>query len=390
MPDVVEEVLAPVGPPPVPMITQVVAKKDTFFNHFVVPKGVDLNLNQFDLSTTAQVEAESVAGSWAGEGIGKAFWTNIEGDEQAFDDEATGLLQDIFNPNMSDRREEGDHFVPPGASFSYVEKLRSLVKAEMEVRNKRKEHFLSTKFVAGDAGPLFPSSWTDALETARGRQPLKAFGELLPEGACLQQAEAKADIQRVLQMTTPVLERSTEDGMTFRIYKSGSLEVRTVQEHSKQEILGAVFSIRTAAQATSEERRIGEGEKIVKATEYVKFLSQGEAGSELSYYVVMKSDQDNEVVTEKFADGTATWEENPVDLEDRNSLAKVIRAVECRIPRTRVSFQDVRSFQTKEGDAISEGRMYAQRVFIQAVGGVSQMIRSNTVKAKTIEAERVH
>merc|ERR1712100_458114 len=115
--------------------------------------------------------------------MGKTFFAGTDGDEPIFDEDSAGLLRDIFNPNLSDRREEGERFVPPCASFSYADKLRNLVKAEAEVRNQRTEHFLSTEFVVGDAGPLFPASWTATLETARGRQPHKTFGNLLPEGA---------------------------------------------------------------------------------------------------------------------------------------------------------------------------------------------------------------
>jgi len=36
-----------------------------------------------------------------------------------------------------------------------------------------------------------------------------------------------------------------------------------------------------------------------------------------------ESECDNVVVTEKLKDGSITWEENPAELEDRSSLAKV-------------------------------------------------------------------
>merc|ERR1712054_185975 len=97
-----------------------------------------------------------------------------------------------------------------------------------------------------------------------------------------------------------------------------------------------------------------------------------ENGSGFGYYLVMESEEANVVVMEKLDNGESRWEENPPSLEDRNSLARVIRSVECRIPRTRATFQDVKNFQAKEGASIVDRRMYAQRAFIQAVGGVTQ------------------
>jgi len=386
----IEPVIEPVGPPPPPMITQITPLRDVVFeSRRVVPKGVDLSLNQFDLSTPVEAdEGNLLAGSWAGQGSGKDFWRQIDSGDSFLDEDTACLLREVFNPNLSDRREDGDRFIPPGASFSHVEKLRNLIKAEMEVQNRRKELFFSSQFVVGDAGPLFPASWTDALETARGRQPCKAFGELLPEGAWLQEAQSKADVDQVLRVTAPVFERSTEDGTKFRIYKSGSLEVRTIEEYSKAEVVGAVFSVRSAV--PSDDRTIRDGEKIVKATEYVRFSSQGVEGEKYDYFVVMESEQEHVVVTQKLENGETTWEENPVDLEDRSSVARVIRAVECRIPRTRASFLDVKRFEAKEGASITDGRIYAQQIFIQAVGGVSQMIRSNNIKVKSLEADRNH
>jgi hypothetical protein len=384
----IEEPEALPGPPPTPMIITTSFTKQQPFAPAVVPmKGVDLNLNQFDLSTPSQAEAMSVAGSWGCEAAGKDFWSRLE-DASALDKEDACLLQEIFNPNLSDRREDGDRFAPPGTAFDYVEKLRNLVKAEEQVRNQRKEHFLSTKFAIGDAGPLFPSSWTTSLEIARARVPRKTFGSEIPEGASLQQVPHSPETDQILQSTMPVFEQQTEDGMKFRIYRSGTLEVRTTQEHGKVELLGAVFSVRHATDSSKDSRKVHECEKIVKATEYVRFLPQSGASREYGYYVVMESEEDNAVVTERLDDGTMTWEENPADLDDRNSLAKVIRSVDCRIERMRVAFKEVKSFQKAQGTCVLENRRYAQQVFIQAIGGVTQMIRANNIKAKTLDQER--
>merc|ERR1712187_40108 len=39
------------------------------------------------------------------------------------------------------------------------------------------------------------------------------------------------------------------------------------------------------------------------------------------------------IVTEKLANGSVAWRENPIDLEERNSLAKVIRTADYRCAR---------------------------------------------------------
>merc|ERR1719222_1118592 len=107
-----------------------------------------------------------VEASWSDEDacivLGKAFFECVDGYEtedgiKMFTAKDEKLLKAIFNPKMSDRREEGDRFMPPDNSFAYVEKLRNLVMEEESVQAKRQEHFLSTKFSPVDAGELFPS-----------------------------------------------------------------------------------------------------------------------------------------------------------------------------------------------------------------------------------------
>jgi hypothetical protein len=312
---------------------------------------------------------------------GKAFWSHIDADagEKLFDDEDASLLRDIFNPILSDRRQEGDHFAPPGTGFSYVEKLQNLVKNEELIRIKRKEHFLSANFVVGDAGPLFPSSWTTSLEIERGR--------VLPEGVSLHKVQSDLDVECLLN-ATPEFERRTEDGMNFRIYKSGSLELRSTQEHGQSEIVGAVFSLRSSTQALDVNRKVKDEESIVKVTEYVKFLDESTQNQKHRYYVVIETEQGSSVVTERLQDGKMTWEENPEDLDDKNSLARVIRSVECRVSRVRAAIADVKAFQEKQQGITTDGRLYAQHVFVKAIGGVAQMVRANNIKAKTLANER--
>merc|ERR1712039_781890 len=142
------------------------------------------------------------------------------------------LLKAVFNPKMSDRRDEGDRFVPPDNSFAYVQKLRNLVSEEESMQSKRIEQFMSTKFSAGDAGELFPSSWTSQLQIAKGgvkaNEVLHARPEYLAE---------KSALEEVKQSAAMAFEKITEDGTSFRIYRAGALELRTTQAHEGDEIV---------------------------------------------------------------------------------------------------------------------------------------------------------
>merc|ERR1712039_755661 len=134
-------------------------------------------------------------------------------------------------------------FVPPDTDAAYVQRLRDLVDEEDAVREKRIEHFLSTSFIAGNAGELFPSSWTDKVglldndsAANAASASLYAREDFLSEAATLRNIIASA--------AKPMFEQKTEDGSAFRIYKKGSIEVRTIQEHDGEETIGVVFSIR--------------------------------------------------------------------------------------------------------------------------------------------------
>merc|ERR1711920_693079 len=68
-------------------------------------------------------------------------------------------------------------------------------------------------------------------------------------------------------------------------------------------------------------------ERIVKATQYVEKASVGRL--RCRYYVVFETEGGRKVVTEMLPSGKAAWKANPKDVEDRNSLAKVLSSVEC-------------------------------------------------------------
>ena len=128
----------------------------------------------------------------------------------------------------------------------------------------------------------------------------------------------------VLPSAAPEFQKSTEDGTVFRIYRLGSLEVRTIQEPEGNEQIGVVFSSRAptwdlASGKSRPGKPIRDDEKIVRGSIYVEAidvetsrrLDQKWSSKRLDYchhYVVL-------VV-------------NPEGVEDRNSLAKLMATAE--------------------------------------------------------------
>merc|ERR1712217_572962 len=231
--------------------------------------------------------------------ISEAFWMNIEDDmDSMFNEEDRLLLNQVFNPALSDRRSEGNRFVPPDTSREYVQRLRALVQEETAMQEQRMDHFFSKEFEQDNAGPLFPLSWTSNMEISH-------------EGKCRPQLHPRQDfaqahmLEDALESVVPDFDKVTEDGSRFSIYRIGSLEVRTIAEQDCEPVIGAVFSVHAA-------------------TEYVD-----RAGLEFQVYVVLETDQKNKLVVEDMEDGTLRFEENPSNLEDRTSLAKVPRTATC-------------------------------------------------------------
>merc|ERR1712113_1220501 len=92
-------------------------------------RGVDLNLDQFDLSQAMMVSSDEISDV----PVGNAFWSALD-TKSGFEGEHENLFKAIFNPCLSDRRDEGDRFIPPNMSSSYLEKLGNLVKEEALVQ----------------------------------------------------------------------------------------------------------------------------------------------------------------------------------------------------------------------------------------------------------------
>merc|ERR1712176_40816 len=89
-------------------------------------------------------------------------------------------------------------------------------------------------------------------------------------------------------------------------------------------------SVQQASSAGRRRLSATDADKIVKVTEYVEKSQQG--ALKCQYYVVFYTECGNMILTEKLADGTVVWKEDPEGLEDRNSLAKVVRSAACNRP----------------------------------------------------------
>jgi len=220
------------------------------------PQGVDLNLDKFDLSEPTKLGARGPPPAVM---AGRAFWSCVDGKTAppAGGDEDVALLKQVFNPHQSDRRSEGERFVCPDLSPSYTKKLKQLLSEEAEVRKQRKDHFFSKDFVIGDAGDLFPSSWSFSVEVAQALD--------LQRSPCNPSAVAAKD----LKLAVVVFDKSTEDGVRFRIYKHKNFEVRTTQDHDGAELIGAVYSFAQCRQdycIASMQGNVKGDEKVVKVT----------------------------------------------------------------------------------------------------------------------------
>jgi hypothetical protein len=310
-------------------------------------RGVDLNLDSFDLSVVRRVPLETPKETWGNEcqclddcvPIGNAFWADLDSKCQTFQDEDRKMLQQIFQPCLSDRRMEGDRFVPPDVSRATMDKLRSLLHNEDWVRMQRREHFMSKSFSAENPGPLFPSSWTTSFKIASGhavdsQRRLVSRPELLAEVGVLEHA---------LSLASPVFSSYTEESVKFCVYRLGTLEVRTTQEPGSKEIIGAVFSAQASSTVSAD---VAGDLKILRASLYVERVvanvRAGKAKLLRRYYVVLETEDGDKVATHQHSDGKMSFEENPVSLEDRNSLAKVMQRVDAK---PGMSVADFKTFQ---------------------------------------------
>jgi hypothetical protein len=276
-------------------------------------------------------------------------------------------MKQLFNPELSDRRHEGDLFAPPDASYSTVTRLRGLLKEEEKVRQRRKEHFFSKAFDIATPGNIFPASWLPSIEIGRENTlPESRRGTLVarPEYT----GEAGGLLQQVLKSTVPIFDRITEEGLRHIIYQLGSLEVRTTQDANGEETIGAVFSIAPLQTPSSklEDKQFQPEDKIVKATEYVERVSIDiRKGSSVNYYAVFETDKGQKIVIECHSDGTLSCEVDRGGLDDRNSLAKVTRSADATVSAT---MAELIAHHSQEGKLSASARKRCLRaVFNRAI-----------------------
>merc|ERR1711948_195664 len=96
------------------------------------PRGVDMDLGQFDLTSLERVSAPEEA--FRNVSMSKTFWEALDDESDAtFDDEDKKFLRCVFASHLSDRRMEGDLFIPPNNHADYVQRLWNLVQEEQVV-----------------------------------------------------------------------------------------------------------------------------------------------------------------------------------------------------------------------------------------------------------------
>ena len=229
--------------------------------------------------------------------------------------------------------------------FRFTTKLRQSGLQEKSLLKKRKLAFCDRSFLPSHAGPEFPRSWTSGFKLENGF----SLAVLMKLKSSMVQLQVDANFEQtlfsdVLQSAAPEFQKSTEDGTVFRIYRLGSLEVRTIQEPEGNEQIGVVFSSRAptwdlASGKSRPGKPIRDDEKIVRGSIYVEAidvetsrrLDQKWSSKRLDYchhYVVLETEEQNVIVTEKLPDGSTMMVVNPEGVEDRNSLAKLMATAE--------------------------------------------------------------
>jgi len=343
------------------------------------PQGVDLNLDKFGLSKVDRFSGSLPACSLSLDAkdaqirLGRAFLKNLEDASFAgMKDEDVKLLKGLFNYTLADRMQEGDAFIPPDPNVQYVSKVRAILSEEKGTRERRARRFLDKSFVPGDAGREFPRSWTSRFQVERdGQKQAIAPGKY---GLVQVQVDAYFEqilLDEILPTAAPEFNGTTEDGMVFRIYRIGSLEVRTTQELGEAEKVGVVYSSREPSWEQSSGKKakeLLEGELLVKAKAYVEAQGEELGSAKCRYYVVIETGSSNSILTEKLATGQTTWVVNPEGMEDRNSLARLLFTVDCKAGITMRDLKAACSQPETASASSSSSKSYAKAVFQRLCG----------------------
>ncbi|CAJ1399897.1 unnamed protein product [Effrenium voratum] len=339
-----------------------------------MPQGVDLNLDKFDLSRVDRFERLPACSGKPGSleakvTLGRVFLEALRSGFGQLKQEHREMLQKIFSSPECDRTQEGQSFMPPDPNAEYTMRLQSLVNDEKLLFDRRKMYFFDKGFKAGDAGSEFPRSWTSRFQIEKdGRAPVSNKAGLFKVD--VDEAFSESLLSDVLPTAAPEFNQKTEDGSTFRIYKIGSLEVRTVQEQGKPEQVGVVFSSRAPTwDLKSKKVELKDEEKLQQCQVYIEAAEGEGARQPCHYYMVFQASNKTLVVTEKLSTGQTTWAVNPQNLEDRNSLAKLLftASVDSTV-------RDLRNLQVSfnreqpGGASLSTRKQYMKAVFQRMCG----------------------
>lgn len=299
------------------------------------PQGVDLNLDKFSLSSADNFAGQlppcgiSLDSTEAQVTLGRVFLQKLEQRSyKMLDKEKQDLLTAIFNAAMTDRTSDADAFIPPDPSLQYIQKIKSLVQEEASWLERRKAAFCSKNFVVGNAGTEFPRSWTSRFQVTDSQAGAAAMNSALVR-LPIDESFETFFVSELLPTAAPEFNKATEDGVFFRIYKFGNIEVRTMTEIGEPEKVVAAFSVRLPAfdfkAGLKCPERI-ESEALGKVSIYAEAIETVDSKplERCHYYVVLETDAGNVVITEKQADGSISWSVNPKNLQVRNSLAKQI------------------------------------------------------------------
>lgn len=346
-----------------------------------MPQGVDLNLDKFDLSKPDRFGSMPPCSGAPGSletkvTLGRAFLQSLRA--RKYDElkpEHQEVLLKVFQSPQCDRTQEGDAFIVPDPNMEYTSKLRSHIHEENSLLERRKLHFCDKAFKVGNAGHDFPRSWTSRFQIEKdGLAPkTEASNKTGLVKVEIDKAYSASLVRDVLSTAAPEFQEKTEDGTCFRIYKIGSLEIRTTQERFAEEQIGVVYSSRAPTwnlAATSQE--LSEREKVVECKVFLEAAEGDVVGKQPHHlYMVCITANKDVIVTEKLANGSTIFLVNPKSLEDRNSLAKQLFKSDCVEQAT---VKDVKTQQTnfnktfEEGVTLSVRKQYVKSVFKQLTG----------------------
>jgi len=341
-----------------------------------MPQGVDLNLDKFNLSTEERFAGRlppcsADAGSLPHRtALGKAFLQSLQEKSwpgvKAADEK---LLLNVFAVPQCDRVEEGDAFIPPDPNMEYVTRVRHIVGEEESMRTRRRMRFADKSFSVSNPGPEFPRSWTSGFQLELdGKVPVSAPTKFGLSKIEIDDSMRKNLLEDVLPSAASEFEKTAEDGAIYRIYKIGSVEVRTIQETDGPETICVVFSSGAAsweANSAKPDDRI-EKEKLSKCKMYVEAVeheaSNGRVGC--NFYLVLETHGKTTLMTELPRGGEVSWLQNPRSLEDRNSLAKLLFQADCK---DGITVEDVKKFQQSlvlpAGSGAHHSKQYAKAIF---------------------------